>query len=88
MTNTLIYIGLGFNRILCSRFLKASISASTMFKNFLFSGEYELIDYTKTKFFTANFEEENAIIKNIYMFDILSLVTLCVLEALALHELA
>lgn len=46
--------------------LKAIVSASTLFNNIIISAEYELIDYTKTKFFTANFEEENAIIKNIY----------------------
>ena len=46
--------------------LKANISASTNFKNILISTEYELIDYSRTEFFTADFEDENTIIKSIY----------------------
>jgi long-subunit fatty acid transport protein len=46
--------------------LKASISASTIFNNFLISGEYELIDYSTAEYFTADFENENLIIASIY----------------------
>jgi hypothetical protein len=46
--------------------LKASISASSIFNNVLISGEYELIDYSKSEYFTANFENENATIASIY----------------------
>jgi hypothetical protein len=46
--------------------LKASISASSIFNNILISGEYELIDYSKSEYFTANFENENATIASIY----------------------
>ncbi|MAU35972.1 MAG: hypothetical protein CMD14_01200 [Flavobacteriales bacterium] len=46
--------------------LKANISASTRFNNIIISGEYELIDYSTAEYFTADFEEENTTIKNIY----------------------
>ena len=46
--------------------LKASISASTILNNFLISGEYELIDYSTTEYFTSGFENENLTINNIY----------------------
>jgi hypothetical protein len=46
--------------------LKASISASSIFNNILLSAEYEIIDYSKTKYFTTDFEEENLTISNIY----------------------
>ena len=46
--------------------LKASISASTIFNNFLISGEYELIDYSTAEYFTADFENENLTIASIY----------------------
>ena len=46
--------------------LKASISASTIFNNLLISAEYELIDYSTSKYFTSNFEEENETIASSY----------------------
>tara|TARA_B100001250_G_C19776652_1_gene779865 strand:- start:301 stop:1797 length:1497 start_codon:yes stop_codon:yes gene_type:complete len=46
--------------------LKASIGASTIFNNVLISGEYELIDYSTAKYLTADFEDENLTIANIY----------------------
>ncbi len=46
--------------------LKASISASTNFKNLLIGAEYELIDYSTSEYFTSGFENENITITNIY----------------------
>ena len=46
--------------------LKASISMSTIFNNILISGEYELIDYSSAKYFTADFENENTTIASMY----------------------
>ena len=39
---------------------------STIFNNFLISGEYELIDYSTAEYFTTDFENENTTIANIY----------------------
>ena len=46
--------------------LKASISASTIFNNIIISAEYELVDYSTTKYFTTNFDQENQVISDIY----------------------
>lgn len=39
--------------------MKAIISASTIFKNIIFSAQYELIDYSTAEYFTTGFELEN-----------------------------
>jgi hypothetical protein len=39
--------------------MKATISASTIFKNIIFSAQYELIDYSTAEYFTTGFELEN-----------------------------
>ena len=46
--------------------LRASIGASFIYKNLLFSGDYEMIDYSKSEYFTTDFENENLKISKIY----------------------
>jgi len=46
--------------------LKASLSASTIYKNILISGEYEVIDYSTAEYFTTDFENINQTISSIY----------------------
>ena len=46
--------------------LKASLSASTIFNNFLISGEYEIIDYSTAEYFNTDFENINQTISSLY----------------------
>ena len=46
--------------------LKASISASTIFNNFMISAEYEMIDYSTAEYLNTDFEVENRTIENDY----------------------
>ena len=46
--------------------LKAILSASTIFNNILISGQYEIIDYSSTEYFTSDFENINQTISTIY----------------------
>ena len=46
--------------------LKASISASTIFNNFMISAEYEMIDYSTAEYLNTDVEVENRAIENNY----------------------